>query len=56
MEIITCDQAINEIADTLAEVAQDMIVSVYNHVMAFKAKAVEDDSDLIEVDYSVEEL
>ena len=42
MRRITCDDAINEIADTLAEADQDMIVSVYNIVMANKAKAVED--------------
>ena len=48
--VISCDEAINEIADCLAEADGEMIASVYNHVMASKATYLED--SLIEVDDS----
>jgi len=46
--LIDCDQAINEISDTLAENDGEFIVRIYNEVMANKATYLED--SVIEVD------
>ena len=53
--LVSCDEAINEIADCLAEADGEMIASIYNHVMASKAIYLED--SLMEIDDSpIEDL